>query len=306
MGFSPLMYKMAPIIAKTYNKVRLKRSPIFWSGEDDSNPEDKNNNEVSGHTIVVGYGVAGQALGNALNSIGVKYVAVEMNYKTVTEFKAKNIPIIFGDASRAEILHAAGIETAKMLIFTVPSLVAAKAVITQARDMRPDIEVVVRVQYERGIQELKKFGEIEIVVAEYELTLELLSKALDAYGLRTDQVRNYLGETRNRLDDGLSSSLGTARNSIKLPGWEASALIRPYKISVGAFAAGKSLKELHIRAKTGVSVATVYREGIGTTVPNADFKIESGDIVHLVGTKDAIANADQYITDGLQEENLSP
>jgi CPA2 family monovalent cation:H+ antiporter-2 len=304
MGFSPLIYALAPHIARTYNKVRLRRSPTLWSGEGDKS--EKKNEDVNGHTIVVGFGVAGQALGKALHAIGVKYIAIEMNYDTVTEFKEKKIPIIFGDASRAEILHSAGIETAKMLIFTVPSLVAAKAVINQARDMRPDIEIVVRAQYKRGIDELKQFGEIDIVVAEYELTLELLSKALDSYGLRPSEVRDYLDETRRHLDDGLSSKLGTARNSIELPGWEASALIRPYKVSVGAYAAGKSLKDLHIRAQTGVSVATVYREGVGTTVPNADFKLESGDIIHLVGTKEAIVQADKYIKDGLDEADALP
>lgn len=300
MAFTPLVYSLAPKIAKTYNLLRQRRSKTLWSGEGEKAQNDEN--DLSGHTIVVGYGIAGQALGKALHSLGVKYIAIEMNYDTVQSFKKQGVSIIFGDASRAEILHSAGIESAKMLIFTVPSIVAAKSVIQQARDMRPDIEIVVRVQYQRGLEELKQFGEVEIVVAEYELTLELLSKALESYGLKASEIRNFLDETRNRLDKGLSSKLGTARNSIELPGWEASALIRPYKISVGSYASGKSLKDLHIRARTGVSVATVYREGVGTTVPNAEFKLEAGDIIHLVGTKSAISKADVFMVSGEMAE----
>lgn len=302
MALTPLIYKLAPKIANTYIEMRSSTPKTTWS---QAEKPDESLEQTSGHTVVVGYGVAGRAITNAFVGLGIPYYAIEMNFKTVKKYKSLGVPIIFGDASSEEILHGAHLDTAKMLIITIPSFVAAKAVIAQARRMRPDIEIVVRVQYERGLPELKKYGEIDVVVAEYEVTLEILHKSLEAYGIKASDVRVYLENARGQLDSGLSYSLGAAKNTIGLPGWEATALIRPYRVGEKVFAVGKSLQDLHLRAHTGVSIATVYREGVGTTVPHADFILESGDIIHLVGKKEAINRADQYIESGSLDEVVS-
>lgn len=295
MALTPLVFKLAPELARSYSNMRKSGEPSAWTG---INKVSEADDTKTGHAIIVGFGVAGKALARVLSSLEVPYVVIEMNYSTVARYKSQSQPIIYGDASREEILVGASISTAKMLILTVPDVGGSTGIIAAARHARPDIEVVVRVEYERGIGGLKSFGGIELVVGEYEVTLELLHKALDVYGVSEEQIREYLDATRKSLDHGLIYSLGSARNRIGLPGWQASALIRPYKIPEKAFASGKSLVELHLRAHTGVSVATVFREGTGTTVPHGDFTVEVGDILHLVGDKNALASADQFIRHG--------
>ena len=211
MMLTPLAYSFAPQIAKIYNRLRGERISADDSVEHFTSNEGETNDS---HSIIVGYGIAGQALGDSFDAIGVKYVAIEMNYDTVKTFQKKKISIIFGDASRAEILHSAGIETAKMIIFTVPSLLAAKAVVTQAREMNPEIEVIVRVQYQRGLAEFKALQDTDVVVAEYELTLELIDRALSSYGLLPHELRDSLHVARKRLH---SDDAGSARRFIRRP-----------------------------------------------------------------------------------------
>ena len=61
-------------------------------------------------------------------------------------------------------------------------------------------------------------------------------------------------------------------------------------IAAGAPAVGRTLEEIGLRTRTGVSVVAVLREGSTITSPTADFRLEPGDTAVLVGSHDAIGD----------------
>ena len=99
--------------------------------------------------IIIGYGVAGQALASWLQDEGKSYRIIEQNYELVKKARAAGIDIIYGDGSNAPTLHSAGFVNAKLIIVCVAGVVATSAIVENILRLRPEATVVVRVQYRR-------------------------------------------------------------------------------------------------------------------------------------------------------------
>lgn len=249
------------------------------------------------HTIIIGFGVAGHKLAKALRNLGIPYAIIEMNYETVSSAKKFGEPIFFGDASKEEILLTAGILTARLVVIATSGSKITPQVLKAVRELRPDVDVIVRAQYLREFETLKADERADIVVAEFETTLEILARSLSIYGASSQKIQEFLSSARKNLGRGskdfeMSASL---RRRLELPSWEALASIRPFKIEEGFVANGKSLAELNLRRLSGASIVSVFREFSGTTIPGPDFVLLKNDIVNIIGSSEAMKAAEEIL-----------
>ncbi|PCJ60264.1 MAG: hypothetical protein COA79_08820 [Planctomycetota bacterium] len=132
-------------------------------------------NEIQ--AIIIGYGIAGQKCGEQMTHMGLHFSVIEQNPKTVEKLMEKGIPAIFGDASRKEILQAAGIEKAKWLIIAVPSPVDRLSITCEVRLQSEEIHIIVRSHYVKEETFLKEVG-ANIVISEEETVSAALANAL--------------------------------------------------------------------------------------------------------------------------------
>lgn len=66
---------------------------------------------------------------------------------------------------------------------------------------------------------------------------------------------------------------------------------RPFHVAADHYAAGKTLAELALRGRTGATVLGLARSGVGIAAPDKDQRIEAGDTLVLVGTREAVEAA---------------
>ena len=66
--------------------------------------------------------------------------------------RRKGEPIAYGDASRPEVLHAARVEEARVLVVVVSDPAATRRITAQARRLHAGIHIVVRTRF---VQEMK-------------------------------------------------------------------------------------------------------------------------------------------------------
>ncbi|PYM74808.1 MAG: hypothetical protein DME03_12735, partial [Candidatus Rokuibacteriota bacterium] len=52
---------------------------------------------LDGHVVLCGFGRVGSAIGEALETFGVPYVAIETDPDIVKSLRARNVPAVFGD-----------------------------------------------------------------------------------------------------------------------------------------------------------------------------------------------------------------
>jgi CPA2 family monovalent cation:H+ antiporter-2 len=304
MALTPYLFKLAPKIAQAKIPSQwkfLSKSAEARSIRAKASAKIERSKTLSGHTIIVGYGIAGQNLAAALESINVPFSIVEMNYESVKNQEQKGIKVVFGDASKLEVLEHAGIEDAKLIVVVISGQFIA-SILRTIRQIRPDIQVIVRAQYVREVEKIDSEHNTEVVVAEIETSIELLARAMRIYGVEGADIQNYMQRARNQLMTFAALSSNLSAPVINLPSWEALSSIKPLRLQKKCFANGKTIIELDLRRLTNTSVVSVYRDGIGSTVPDPNFTLSAGDVVHLVGSEDQLQLATRYLKTGEVEE----
>jgi len=158
---------------------------------------------VDGHAVVVGTGRVGAVVIRALREHGLPVVAVEADRAAAEALHAAGVPVVWGDATRPEVLGAAGIARAGVLAVALPGAVEARAVLALARAANPAVRALVRthsdeeaalLEAEEGVG-LVMMGEREVALGMAEYAMRHLGVPLAAAQATADALRGRRGET---------------------------------------------------------------------------------------------------------------
>lgn len=138
--------------------------------------------------IVVGYGPVGKTLTRLLRVFGIEPVVIDLNLATIERLKAIRIAAVYGDASRTEVLEAAGIRSASYLLVTQPDQQGRLGVIAAARRINPKLTVLVRSRYLSEEEKLKAAGATEVHSEETTVAVALAQRLLHEIGVPQDVV----------------------------------------------------------------------------------------------------------------------
>lgn len=161
--------------------------------------------ELRDHVVIAGFGRVGQTLALLLESRLVPYLALDLDAERVAEARRRELPVYFGDASRAEVLRAAGIEQARMAAITLDQPDAAARSVHVLRAMSPDLPVLVRARDVAQAEQLAGAGATEVVPEIVEGSLQLGEMLLRRLGATRDEVDQVLDEFRGRTYSRLSN-----------------------------------------------------------------------------------------------------
>jgi CPA2 family monovalent cation:H+ antiporter-2 len=250
--------------------------------------------EKKGNAILIGFGAAGENLADAFDALDIPFTAVDMSFKFFRP-KSKKAAMVYGDASKPEILESAGIRTAKLVVITVSSAPMTQAILATVQHLRPDIHCVVRTQYLMEAKRLQSKHHFQLVVAEYETTLELLAQSLKTFGVSGQKINELLEDCRNRFSSGNLRLGDSLRRNVDTPPLKALRNIQPLQIDESCLAIGKTLQELDLRGKTGATVVAVFNEKEGAIVPGPDYELSAGDTLHMIGDKNALEKTSHFL-----------
>ncbi|MEM9419612.1 MAG: cation:proton antiporter [Planctomycetota bacterium] len=145
--------------------------------------------ELSSHIVVVGFGPAGRAVANRMYQSGSTVVVVDLNPQSIKAAREAGMRAMVGDASAPELLKQVSIDTAEALVITLPDHYLAMAVIVEARELAPKIQIVVRARYHRYVELLTRTG-ANVVVDEEANVGDRLSESLRVK-VSTDSERDH-------------------------------------------------------------------------------------------------------------------
>lgn len=154
--------------------------------------------DLRDHVVIIGYGLNGRNLGRVLRKVGVPYPVLELNAQVVHEASAWGEKIVYGDATRKEVLRHVGLERARILVVAVSDPVAICHAIWLARRINPDIHAIVRTRYMAGLQDLPRLGANDVIPEEFETSIEIFSRVLREYGIARDVIRRRAEEIRRQ------------------------------------------------------------------------------------------------------------
>ena len=195
MALAPVLYMVAPKIAfsntvKRFHSASTAQIPTIV-------PEESCQN----HTVVIGYGIAGQHIVASLSDLAIPCKIIESNFKLVKSEREKGLDIHFGDASFPEVLKQVDLKNAKSVVIAISGSTSLPHIINSVRQMRPDVGILVRTQYLHDLRGLKPDQDMQVVVAEVETVSELLTRVLRVYGTEQEAIEEYVAETTGKLKD---------------------------------------------------------------------------------------------------------
>jgi CPA2 family monovalent cation:H+ antiporter-2 len=250
---------------------------------------------ATGHVVVVGYGLNGQNLARVLKEVSIPYRVLEMDPDLVRSAKAAGEPISFGDGTRPEILQQMGIQQARVLVVAISDPAATARLVFQARRLRADLYIIVRTRYVAEIDHLYRLGANQVIPEEFETSVEIFARVLQEYHVPRNVISLQVDLIRKE-------HYGTLRG-IRLQGKQLDALSQflvgttsdIFSIVEASPAVGKSLEEINLPSKSGVSVIAVVRDGKSYPNVGDDFKLAVGDILILLGGHKALDDAAQIL-----------
>ena len=150
MMITPLFFRFAPRLI--LSRVGLEQKVAAGKGR------------ATCDAVVIGYGVAGQALADWLQDEGKSFRIIEQNYELVKNARAAGLTVVYGDGSNAQILHSAGFTDAKLIVVCVAGVVATSAIVENILRLHPETTVLVRVQYRREATLLANILERKMII----------------------------------------------------------------------------------------------------------------------------------------------
>jgi len=247
------------------------------------------------HVVIVGFGVNGSNLARVLKASEIPYSILELNINAVKAMKKKGEPIHYGDGTSPEILHKLRIQHARILVIAISDAAATRKIVQVARKENPSLHIIVRTRYVLEVEDLKKMGANEVIPEEFETSVEIFSRVLHHYNMPRNVVNEYIENIR-------SDSYKMLR-SLHLPGKhlaEREEFLKglgneTYLIKKDSWVDNLSLEEIKLRSQTGATIIAVQRTGKIHHNPSPDFVLKTGDVVLLVGEKENIDRAIEFI-----------
>ena len=239
--------------------------------------------EMRRHVVIVGFGVNGRNLARVLRAAHIPYRVLELDGEAVRRGLAEKEPILYGDATRREILEHAGIAEADVVVFAISDLEAVRRAIRLARELNPKVRIIVRTRLVNEIEELHRQGADEVIAEEFETSIEIFTRVLEHYHIPRNIIR---AETRALRGGGFE--MMRSRSMTQLPesfvDLLAAGTTEVFRLEEESPAVGATIHTLDLRRRTGVTIIGVVRGGESHPNPHPDLRLEAGDHLVLVGS----------------------
>lgn len=295
MGVTPFVIKAAHPIADAMNKLPLPKRLRSGAHPISKTREEAKKSVLHDHVIIVGFGVNGRNVARAVRSVGILYTIIETNPDTVRKERDRGEPIYYGDATREAVLRDAHINSARILVVAISDAAATERITQMARSLNPGLHIIVRTRFVEEIKELHQLGADEVIPEEFETSVEIFTLVLIKYLVPRDDIDLIINQIRSenyrmfRSHAPRTSSLEDLKPH--LPDIEINSL----RIAESSPAAGKTLAELELRKKYGVTLLAIRRDSQTLANPRAETSIIAGDVLIFLGSLEDIKQAEEFL-----------
>lgn len=161
---------------------------LFFGGENGNSWEEAVASTYSNHVIVLGVGHLGTRVVRSLVMMGFEVVAIDrqIEQEKRDELGRLGVPLVTGDGRMPATLETAGIRQAQSLIVCTSNDHMNLEVTMRARDLNPDIRIVVRMWEDRFAAQIRHFMNVEAVLSATDLAAPAFASA--ALGIEITQT----------------------------------------------------------------------------------------------------------------------
>ena len=148
--------------------------------------------------LIVGFGRVGQIVGRLLNIVGYSFTALERDSSQVEFVRRYGATVHYGDASRLDLLRAAGAEHAKIFVLAVSKLDESMEIAESVMRNFPHLKIIARARNRRHAHKLMDLG-VEHIFRETLLSsLAMSEQVLSSLGQTPEEAKHIVDSFRER------------------------------------------------------------------------------------------------------------
>jgi len=238
--------------------------------------------------VIVGFGLNGRNLSHAAALLTIPRIVIELNPETVRKEQNQGEPIFYGDAAQEPVLEHAFIKRARVMVIVISDPAATRRIIDTARRLNPKLHIIARTRFVGEMEPLYELGADEVIPEDYEASIEVLVRVMAKYLVPKGDMERLVDEFRaehyRMLRKFSFAPLSLSDLTVQLPNAEIVSL----RVLEGSEAGGKSLAELDLRGKYGVTVLAIRRVAVLSPNSSGKERLLIGDICVLLGTPDRL------------------
>jgi len=163
---------------------------------------------LTNHVVIAGFGRVGQTVAKVLAAADVPYVALDLDASRIARARAKGLPVFYGDASRVDVLAAAGAGRAQAAVLTIDQAAAINRAVAALHSHFPELRMFVRGHDLGHRRQLTEWGATAVVPEAVEASLQLGAIVLAATGTTQEEAARTIDEFRRNDYAGLDTIVG--------------------------------------------------------------------------------------------------
>ncbi|WP_075996474.1 cation:proton antiporter [Salaquimonas pukyongi] len=172
---------LTPLLFIVYDRLIAPRYAVAFEREADEIEE-------SNHIIIAGYGRVGGIVSRMLSGAGYSSTVIDYSAKQLDMLSRFGIKAYYGDATRPDMLHSAGIDEAKLLVIAIDDKDQITELVKYVYKTHPHVHVVARAVDRNHVYELWAVGCRDIVRETYDSSLRMGRSAFEALGASRKQA----------------------------------------------------------------------------------------------------------------------
>jgi CPA2 family monovalent cation:H+ antiporter-2 len=249
--------------------------------------------EVEDHVILCGYGRIGQNLGRFLREQGIQYLALDVDAKIIKKAWEAGDKIYYGDATHAEILVAAGLYRARLVVVATGESEVAKIITETVRKKHADIPILVRTPDDKHMESLLSLGASTVIPETLEATMTVAQRVLEALDVPSEEVSQVIDRVRMDGYSSLKNYFHGEKNNVRL-GDHDSHELHTIILREEDYAADKKINDLYL-ARFSATIVSLRRGRFQGDNPAATTMLKRGDALVIKAPVDKHLEIEQYL-----------
>ncbi|WP_346204906.1 cation:proton antiporter domain-containing protein [Aeromonas salmonicida] len=246
------------------------------------------------HVIIAGFGRAGQTCARFLKLEDIPFLALDLDPERVGEAKTAGEQVAFGDASRRDILLAAGLLRARLVIITFDDRKRVEAMLALIKELAGQVRVLVRTRDDSFLEAFKQAGAHEVIPESQEGALMLVSHLLLNCDIPIGRVIRRMELERSSQYRFLHGFYWGDQSASNLETDQLLERLHLVLLHDQAWAVGQTVQAL---ALDTVRIKEVQR-GEQSLEPRPELRLAAGDRLVLFGNAVAMEQAEQKLLEG--------
>jgi CPA2 family monovalent cation:H+ antiporter-2 len=279
MGVTPFAVAFAPRLVDLVYKLPLPNKLKTGFTDFMKTKEYRRREKLKDHLIIIGFGFNGRNLARVAKNVAIPYVIIDVNPQTVRDERAKGEPIFYGDASQESVLQQADIRYARVVVIVIPDPLASRRITATVKKENPKAFIIARTRFITEMKPLYDLGVNQVIPEEFETSIEIFSRVLAKYLIPINEIERLIVEVRA---DGYEMFRTVSKEPTFLHDLEVhfpDIEVNSFRVGEGSPIVGKSLRQIELRKKYGITLLAIQRDHQILSNPDADSVILEKDLV---------------------------